>query len=595
MVALESTATGTQEMKIDRNVQGPEMQRRLSAVRSFRDSYWSLMNRTGFGSKSSTRETIQWLNETKPTDDTKEQKSIHWREDFIRKDGSLILQEGESLYQAFTSYMSSAAPYISKDSYKRWFERLYDTKEKSSSTSTFRMKMKWVQSELGNYVSRWKKVAEQRDDLVEKPDFNELVKTDPSLAILNDREKFLDLHYTERHGLVSKALALRNALSTSRLDLYASAEKKLESAAGKNVILQGKVGVWLDRIFASKASPSKILEFVNGSGPKSLEGLIQNWTLVKDRFDIVTTRAKERGANAAARGFTIITATQFLSMHYAQRLSYVKQGEERLQDAKNVVNELPIFLKIRHAMDMKDWQEASVLINKAKLMHIKESDWPRLKAMEKHVSQFRGKESSDSTSKVDEAKKRLDALMESFGQSHSEMQPLVSRLLRGRNANRNIHQLRWVWYNNIWCRTHGPPYLNDTVARKGSTADQVQLTKHRAEHGEDIGRHDSLDHATSDAAYFRKQEMSKHKATFIHANLSSGGVQNAFAEKMEHVQDDRWLYWTTFCPHSNGEPKSEAWMRDGLSVLTEMRSLTRVINNAGFIYDGVNNPLVGRN
>ncbi len=562
------------ETKNSDAIRSPEMQRRAAAVLSFRDSYRSLMNRTGFGSLDTTRETLQWLADMKLTDDVSEKKSIHWREDFIRKDGSLVLEKGESLYQTFTSHMSAAAPYISKASYNRWFDRLYDTSAQSSSMSSFQMKMAWVQSELGNFVGRWKKVAEDRDTVVKNPLFKDIIAAEPELAILSDREKCLDLHFRERRGLVSKAIARINAQESSRLELYATAKEKLQDAATNKWMLDGKVGVWLERIFASKADPKKIVAFVNGSGAKSLEGLIQNWAAVKERYDAARKKFAERGNDASARGFTMKSPVEFLSMHYTKRLSYVKQAEERLKDAINVESELPIFLKIRHAMDMKDWSEASALIAKTKTMHIRQSDWPRLKSMENHVAKFSEK-IRGGPEKVNEKQKRLRELLAHMEHSHSEMIPLVKRLLRSPSPNRGIHQLRWITYNNLWCRTHGGPYLDEDIARKGASEDQTQLTKHRAENGLDVGRHDSLDYATADSAYFRKQELSRHKATFLHTNMGAGGVVSALGEKLEHEQDPRWLYWTTLCPHLNGEPKSEEWMREFLYMLTEMRSLTR--------------------
>ena len=535
-------------------------------------------NQKGVAGESETRQLETWI---KTQDASAEGvKSLRdFYEGFLRKQ----LSSGRELHATFYSSMEKAlgSKWITANSYKKWGQRFKDKRV------GYKARENWVKSEMERYMEGWKNTAEARKELMSLASFPDLVKTHPEFALLKNEDAFLDLHFDKRKSMVAAARGALKAMEKSQTELYNTAKSKLTEAVGRRILGSGKEGRWLERVFSSSASPAKINAFVNGSGKTSLSGLMENWQKVKDRYDAVAGKFRERGENAAARGFKIVSETQFLSMHYAQKLQYVQEAEQRLGDAKNVVEEKPVFLKIRHAMDMKDWDEAGILIAEAKTMHLKESDWPRLKSMERYVTQFRGKD-TETLNKATDAKKRLDLLLDRFGQSHSEVKPLVERLLKSNHANRAIHQFRWIWYNNIWCRTHGPPYLSDDVARKGSSEDQEQMTKWRAEQGLDVGRHDLLDYETADQSYFRKKETSKHKATFLHTNVNAGGVQSALAEKLEHEQDPKWLYWTTLCPHSNGDPKSEAWMREGLLMLTEMRSLSRTIQGAGYHYRGVN-------
>ena len=62
----------------------------------------------------------------------------------------------------------------------------------------------------------------------------------------------------------------------------------------------------------------------------------------------------------------MLSKNQFLELPYGQRLHYVQELESRLDDAKNIASERPIFIKIRHAMDSKDWGDAAMLIAEAK-------------------------------------------------------------------------------------------------------------------------------------------------------------------------------------------------------------------------------------
>jgi len=66
-------------------------------------------------------------------------------------------------------------------------------------------------------------------------------------------------------------------------------------------------------------------------------------------------------------------------------------------------------------------------------------------------------------------------------------------------------------------------------------------------------------------------------------NLKSSAPQ-ALAEWLEHEQNPKVLYWTTFCGHEDGVPKSENWHNELLFTLTEMRSASRTIKNAGYRY-----------
>ncbi len=531
----------------------------------------------GIAGESETRQLETWVRTQDATREGVESLRTFY-EEFLRKQ----LSSGRELYNTFYGSMQTAVSnrWISQNSFKKWEARFRDK------NVGYKARENWVKGEMTRYMEGWKKAAEERKDVMRDKRFAELVKAYPEFAALKDESQFLELHFDKRRSLVASARGALKALEKSQTAIYNQAKSMLADAVSRGILGAGKEGRWLQRVFESNASPAKIDAFVNGSGATSLKSLIRNWEKVREKYDAVAEKFRERGADSAARGFKIISPSQFLSMHYAQRVQYVAEAEQRLGDAKEVAGEQPVFLKIRHAMDMKDWDDAALLIAEAKTMHLKDSDWPRLKSMERYVAQFKGKEKTDGADKAMEAKNRLDMLIDRFGQSHSEVKPLVDRLLKSNHANRAIHQFRWVWYNNIWCRTHGPPYLSDDVARKGSSEDQEQLTKHRAEQGLDVGRHDVLDYETADRAYFRKQETAKHKATYLHTNVNSGGVQSALAEKMEHEQDPKWLYWTTFCPHSDGEPKSEAWMREGLLILTEMRSITRTINNAGYRYRG---------
>ncbi len=585
MSTLEAVGREASAQAVDHQVDS-DMRRRAQEVRRFRDDYRALMDRTGFASKSSTAEIIRWIDAMELTDDQSNQQSIRWREDFIEKSGALVISEGEKLFTEFTAAMEQAKPYISAGSYKRWFDRLYDTREQSSSASSFALKLRWVRSELKPFAERWKQVAEERDALVKNPAFEDLLAFESSLAVLKNRDAFLDLHYGKRKGLLSQANGLLLASKKLQTDLYSKAKEKLQAAAGGKYLADGKVGVWLERIFRLEANPKAAEQFVNGSGAHSLTALMQNWANVKNRYDGIRKKFSERWEQTGIRGFELLSESQFLSLHFTQRLRYVEQAEDRLDSAQDIDNEAPVLIKLRHAMDIRDWDEALLLVMEAKKTQLSEKDFRRLRSMESYVNQFMGSEKKEHLICALETKKRIDMLIH---QIPSHLQPLMLRLLRGPHANRSIHQLRWIQYNNIWCRSHG--YLDQDRARKASDEENTKRTKERAKSGLDIGRNDVLSHETANSEFVRKEEHSKHTATVLSVNLDSPQALSTTAEMMEREQPPNRLYWTTLNCFTQDGPTSESWNRDFLTILSEMRSLTRSIKSSGYAYRSPNEQL----
>lgn len=506
--------------------------------------------------------------------------------------GVKMERDAVNLYQKFISAIESAKTHglISDRSKNEWMRRFSDK------SVGFKAKEYWVDHQMPDFIRNWERVGKERKELSQAKGFDTLVRIDPKFSILKNSsiEKFLDLHYDDRKGLIADAKAALLASNKVQLDLYATAKSKLSTAVSGGYLASSKVGSWLHRIFDANAERKQIQQFLHNSGPETLADLMKNWQKVKDRFDIAKDKFKNSTEQTMPRGLHPLSDSQFLALHYDQRLHYVEELEKRMTDTPDISTELPQFVEIRHAMDTQDWTGAALLIAEAKKKDLTAEQKGRLTSMEQYVRRFNTKESSELNSAL-EAKRTIDSVVEQLGRSHSQMQPMIIRLLRSSDPNRAMHQLRWITYNNIWCRRHGPPYLDDNVARKGASDDNAELTKYRAEQGMDVGRHDVLSHETADASYFRKKEVSTHKATFIHANVSSGGVMNVLAEKLEHEQHPKWLYWNTLNCHEDGDPKSENWHNDLFFHLTTLRSATATMKRHGFRYDGPGRPLIGLN
>ena len=501
-----------------------------------------------------------------------------WFIDWSRK----ALASAKALYEDFKSTIDReiAAGHISRDSKEKWMSRFMDE------SVSYKEKEYWIKHQFPHFVANWKKTKEERDTILKDPRLEDAIRAHPALATIKDKERFLSLHFDDRKGLLAEARAAMKSSEGMEKQRLEKAKTILKGAVSERVLHPSKVGTWLERI-ATSNSPSTLLA--------ALPGLVSNWANVKGKYDACMKKARERGEDDMPRGIRMLSESEFLKMHFTQREHYVQELKDRLDDAKNVATERPIFLKIRHAIDLGDMDDAVLFIAEAKAdPTMDEKGRARLASMEHFVKSSGSKsEKVASLDKAMDAKKRIDSIVGELSSTHSEVIPMVLRLLRGPHGNRSIHQLRWIAYNNKWCRSHG--YLNDSVARKGASKENAELTKERAERGEDIGRHDVISYHTDNQKFIRKNEYANHKATYRHINMKDGHALTQTAEWLEREQDPKVLYWTTFCAHDDGDPKSANWHNDFFHHLTELRSLTRTVNGSGFMYDGPGRSLIGKN
>ncbi len=564
------------------------MHERMQGVEHFWKQYRGVFEATNFTKSKELKEREEWMRKTKLVDDRNEKDSIVHREEFFRSEyAQTLMRDGVPIYREFIAKLEESSPYISKKSRQRWLDRFYDEK------IGFQAKKYWIKHQLPSYMASWKKIAEERVNLTKDPQFKDLITLHPKFLILRDSHKdsVLDMHCDERRSLLAEARSVLVANKKKQQSLHSQVESRLRDAAGKKILSSSKIGSWLERIFKQKHSTTSIKKFLDGQGPKSLSGLIENWSNVKERFDAVTKKAHEQGEDTAARGMHVLSEGQFLGLHYDQRVKYVEELEKRLKSAQNIGSEKKIFIEIRHAMDVHDWEEASLLIAQANVdPHLSAEDRTRLDSMERYASKFTKKTTStDSMQQVMHAKMRTDAILAELEKSHTSLHPMILRLMKGPNANRSIHQLRWLVYNNKWCRSHG--FLDDNIARKGASKQYEEITKQKTKEGKDVGRHDVMSYETADKHNIRKTEFANHKATYRHINVKDGATLSQNAEWLEREQNPKELYWTTACFHEDGDPKSENWHNDLFMMLSELRTHARTLGNAEMVYRGPHESL----
>lgn len=507
------------------------------------------------------------------------------------------IQASVDLSETLKKHLEEAVSngWISRDSQTKWMKRFADE------SVDYKQKEYWIVHQLPTYLDSWKQQSAERKEVVSQKDFACAIDFNPQLAILKSPQSFLALHFDQRAHVIAEAKATMLALKQNRTQLFQDAKGKLSAAAGRKVLADAKVGVWLQRIFESKARAKLIQDFVEGRGTNSLDVLIQRWAEIKQRFDDARSELASRNEETNARGLTIMSEDAFLHMHYDQRVRYVAELEGRLLEAKDIDRAHPTMLKLGYAMDVGDWDDAAELHAEAMLdPTIRPPDRERLKRMERTIrAHLPSKEAQSVEVSNEAARSGMDRALLRMKKTHPECYPLAMQLAKSLHPNRALRQWRQTVYNNIWTRTHGPPYFNDDVARYGASQDAQETTQFLAEHGQDTGMHDSLGAMNADESNIRKktiqgEKKSKFRPTYLHCDMQSDDVRDTLRKFYEQEQHPALLYWTTFCPHMDHEPMNEERIRELFLLATELRRHSRVLENRGLLYQGIGKPLVKR-
>jgi hypothetical protein len=493
---------------------------------------------------------------------------------------------------------------ISQRSHDKWVDRF------RSSGVTYKQKEYWVEYQLPHYMAAWEKNANERKALLANPALKQLPKN-ADVLLLQNESAFLDLHFDKRVDLLAK---VRAAITVDKRDkgsgvykqLHAKASGLLYAAVAEGIMSSSKVGTWQERIFKSNAKPEVIMTFLNGGGT-SLQALMQKWREVRHQYDDICRKGAP--LKNPAVGMYMIPPERFLRMHYAQRKAWVNEADQRIRDATNIESEVPTFIRIRHALDVKDWDDAQHHIdrierrNAASKVKLSPENWDRLQSMKRYLTQMRNDKKKEKDKdgkpkdKAEVAKGVCARITEVVNTGiPTSMQATVLKLLRSPFPNRGIHQLRWIVYNNKWCRDHH--FLDYERSKAGASKESSELTNERTRKGIDTGRRQDhvLNSQNSGQEHMRTNDYAKRRATLTHVDIGAGSDgTSTLATWLEKPQHPRDLYWRTLCVHAGGVPMSESWHNELFSSLTTLRSLTVELERSGFMYGGLGLLPVSRN
>jgi len=393
-------------------------------------------------------------------------------------------------------------------------------------------KEEFLQKKFPRFLKNWETMTKDIQKVKEAAKKDSSLAAIPEVALILSKKSSLK-NYREWRNAVHEALGAIEAHRYQRTRLYGEAKKILQKAASDQVLAGSKIGTWLQRIFETNASTEKIVEFIRGSGPKSLEGLISRWAQVRERFDKVEGMRQKQGT---PRGFHFVTTDKFLRWHYSKRLAYVDEAEKRFTD---IAKEHPLILDIRRELDCEDWASAAALIRTAELEIFNPKDREKLRSMKNylHENQKSGEQTQDSASDAYASpQEELDAMLLSLPPA---LQPLYRKAFEAGKGE----CLFSLMYNRVWCREKGQALDDRKEAQLREHA--TEETKYRLEHGDTKG------HIASDVNSY--QEPSIRSYTYTGVNKSQTLFANAqghgaLVAKMEKEDSYLFRYWTTLIP-----------------------------------------------
>lgn len=467
--------------------------------------------------------------------------------------------------------------WIMKSSAEKWRSRMKQ--------GTFYEKKDFIEKKLPEYKRNWQALATDFKKAAEMERTFGISKEEragiPELVELHAADfKDGSLRYPERRNRVNKALAFLKALEKDRQKggemkgdkgmqkLYAQAKAQLEDAAKRGVISSWKVGTWLKRIFQTGASEKRIQEFLT----VQLGSLDHNWSEVKRRFDAIEDKRRENGT---PRSFHFVHLNLFLSWNYRKREAYVEEAEQRFTDMEE---ERENFLRIRHALDSKDWEEAEGLIaaEKRDTDDLSLEDQGKLHSMERFLQTHRPAEGQGQEGKKEKPNdlECVQRMRNYIQQLPSSMQPVYTESLkRGYGA---FWTNCTVDYNLVWCQEHG---RWDPKTQMTKEEEAKEYTPQRIEkgHGQGFEANDVRGANTTQAAVRGQEDKAAPQWLFL--NHSSAYTMALTYQQQQYNR--KFWYWTSAIHEGVAYEQHRNVVK---SFHRPMKSLARDMESRGIIY-----------
>lgn len=458
--------------------------------------------------------------------------------------------------------------WISKYSAEGWKERL------ENPTIPHWKKTEFIEKKFPTYYKNWEKLGADMEDMEEQRVALKL-GTDalPELKLVY-ASGFSGLHFLLKRDLVNKAEASLAAYAKGEYNdkglggLYQQAKDQLEAAVEMGALSEWKVGEWLKRIFVKNARREKIRNFIEGKGETTLWRIIERWSAVRKRFDWIEQKRQEKGS---PRGFHFVHINVFLGWHYEKRKAYVQEADNRFTA---IENERESFLKIRHALDVKDWDEADALIADAKREELSVADQTKLQSMEKFLREHRKtppKNEQTGESSPEELLMKMRGLID---QAPESLQSLYTETMR-RGYNK-FWTFCTLLYNRDWSDRHH--YLTRRKELR-LYEDSRMLTEERIKygHGDHFEAQDVTSGRNNQNPAIRDQSGVNAAQVLFCDSSSKERILNAIEEQ---GSDRQFWYWTSLVPIDVSMSRHRELTQPG-GVNAQLKKMMKQLDKAG--------------
>ena len=419
---------------------------------------------------------------------------------------------------------------ISNESKEKWLKRFKDEGVGAGA------KIDFVNFQLPLLLAHAEKVSAKRKKLLKNSQIKKITPAMvPDLASFFDEQKFLSLHYLERESLAA-SVAAALAASEKLPVLYAKAKGILNAAVSSGAMGKNKVGKWLESIFKTDRTPKEIESILDGK----LKEYIGVWTKLRYRYDRIERQMDKQGV---PQGFNRIPVKKFLDLDYFQRESYVDEAERSMKISLDGASNRPIDqlkLRIRHELQVKDWEGAESLISQA---------WPlaegedvyELKSMENYLSQFREKKESLNAPDA-QISKTLETMREAIAEAPGPVRTLYVEAMQ--HGYTTLAALATQMYNLVWCHNNG--YLDaqkEEVLYRASFRETERIVKDgHVDRGLENINLDSVDDNKKGEAM--RPYKKTWAPTLYHMSCSNGSARTRYLNELRGKNATR-DYWST--------------------------------------------------
>ncbi len=433
---------------------------------------------------------------------------------------ALPLADGEErLFAGFKESLDQAMGkgLISKESHKKWIARFKKPADQLKTKEYF------VTHQFPSYVKGWQTEHDKRKKLKENPLFKMLSEKDiKELSKFKDDTKFRNLHFDSKQNLNN---LVKNALKTksdSEKRWFREVTNAIDSAADARYVSRDRVGELVQHMEEHGRTITEVKNF------------IKEWAKLRYRFDTIERKML---TGKVPQGLNHLSEEKFLMMPYKQRLIYVADVESRLNMETSEVRDTPFQDakgKVRHALDVEDWEEAQYYLNKAWPLAQSDDEIRELRALETFLRSF-GKDvpskNEDAMEEINAAKKEIDEVLALLP---TPLRPFYEKaLIRGGECTRCVSTLV---YNVKWCQDRGylpsNPSINKDAAREET---QWRLSASGPGHGDGLehNRIEGLDGSAIKKEGWRPNNI----------YTSSSQADTIAAASDAHKNDFSYWYW----------------------------------------------------